>query len=291
MKITRMDLDMAGSPAGLVTKVLAAEPILPLVTPVEELARCFDIKDIVELETEGFEGGLLTNEERTDGVILVNKNCGPTRRRFTISHELGHYLISSHKPVLPDKFLCKREDMRQWDTKHQNRYARMEAEANQLAALLLIPPPRLRLVMREFRQPDITDILAIAEKFQVSKEAAARSYVEHHDETLAVIFVKDGVVLRAYSGRDFPFVTAPYRKRIPAGSNFSEVTKSIGIMQECEAGAWFDKAGATVQEQVHLQRDGYAMILLWTDIPEEEDEDENRTSSERFRARQDRYSR
>lgn len=287
MKITRMDLDMTGSPMGLVTKILAAEPTLPIPTPVEELAARFDIQEIAELTTEGFEGGLLTQPERTSGIILVNKGAHPTRRKFTIGHELGHFLILSHQPAVPGKFLCKREDMREWDAKSQDRYVRMEAEANQFSALLLMPPPRLRTSMKSFRKPDISDILTIAEQFQVSKEAAARSYVEYHEEAVAVIVVKDGMVLRSYKGRDFPFITATYGKRIPVGSGFCNRPANSSEMQECGADVWFDKPGATVQEQICIQREGFAFILLWAEISEVEefDADENRTSAERYRHR------
>jgi hypothetical protein len=42
-------------------------------TPVEDIARKLDITDIRELETEGFEGGLVTDAEKSSGVILVNQ--------------------------------------------------------------------------------------------------------------------------------------------------------------------------------------------------------------------------
>ncbi len=290
MKITRMDLDMTGSPTGLVTKILAAEPNLPVPTPIEELAVRFDIQEIAELTTEGFEGGLLTQPERTSGIILVNKAAHPFRRRFTVAHELGHFLIPAHQPMLPGKFLCRREDMRKWDVKSQDRYVRMESEANQFSALLLMPPPRLRVSMKAFRRPDVTDILTLAEQFQVSKEAAARSYVDYHDEPVAVVVIKDGVVLRSYKGRDFPFITAVQGRRIPFGSNFCNMSQPAADMQECRADTWCDKRGVTVHEQICLQREGYAFILLWAEVADEDfDEDEGRTSAERYRHRMARW--
>jgi hypothetical protein len=141
--------------------------------------------------------------------------------------------------------------------------------------------------MKSFRKPDIADILTIAEQFQVSKEAAARSYVEYHEEAVAVIVVKDGMVLRSYKGRDFPFITAAYGKRIPVGSGFCNRPENSSEMQECGADVWLDKPGTTVQEQICIQREGFAFILLWAETNEEEefDADENRTSTERYRHR------
>jgi Zn-dependent peptidase ImmA (M78 family) len=114
MKVTRLDLDGTGSPMGLVTRILRIEKDLPIPVPIEQLARQLDIEDIAPLETEGFEGGLLTDENRSTGIILVNQAAGGGRRRFTIGHELGHFLILSHKPVEVGKFLCSRKDMARW---------------------------------------------------------------------------------------------------------------------------------------------------------------------------------
>jgi Zn-dependent peptidase ImmA (M78 family) len=136
MKVTRLDLDGTGSPEGLVTKILKAEPGLTYPIPVEELAKALDIKEIAELETDAFEGSLLMDQHRSHGIILVNKNARDGRRRFTIGHELGHFCIPTHKPVKGNQFLCSRDDMRLWSALEQNAYARMEVEANRFSALL-----------------------------------------------------------------------------------------------------------------------------------------------------------
>ncbi|MBP9871591.1 MAG: ImmA/IrrE family metallo-endopeptidase [Nitrosomonas sp.] len=294
MKLTRMDLDMTGSPLGLITKILAAEPELPIPTPIELLASNLDIVEIADLTSEGFEGGLITQPERTNGIILVNKFSHPFRRRFTIGHELGHFLLPTHQPIADEKFLCSREDMAKWDVRSQDRYMRMESEANQFSALLLILPPRLRAFLKSFKDPDIADILTIAENFEVSKEAAARSYVEYHDDYLAVAIVKDGKILRTYKRRDFPFITATNGAPIPSGSNFKNYAGQSTEMKECHADVWIDKQGASLYEQIHMQRDGYALVLLWAELLDEADEtdiEENQTSSERYKNRISKWQR
>ena len=60
MKVTRLDLDGTGSPMGLVTRILKIEKHLPIPVPIEELARQLDIEEIAPLETQRFEGGLVT---------------------------------------------------------------------------------------------------------------------------------------------------------------------------------------------------------------------------------------
>src|SRR5258708_39612061 len=104
MQVTSLDLDGTGSPFGLVSNILKIESDLKIPVPVVELAKQLDIESVEELKTEGFEGGLLTDEARSTGIILVNKSARKGRRRFTIGHELDHFLILSHAPIEPGKF-------------------------------------------------------------------------------------------------------------------------------------------------------------------------------------------
>ncbi len=105
MTLSRMELQErgAGSPDGLVTRILKLESNLPVPVPVEDLCRQLDIADIRPMDTEGFEGGLITDPERSEGMILVNSASHYFRRRFTIGHELGHFLIRTG----PDAFCAR----------------------------------------------------------------------------------------------------------------------------------------------------------------------------------------
>jgi Zn-dependent peptidase ImmA (M78 family) len=110
--ISRMDLADFGSPEAIAQGILKLVPDLPIPVPIEDLARQLDIIDIMPLETDGFEGGLLTDENKAEGIILVNESNPRQRRRFTVGHELGHFLSPWHKPRTPDGFLCSADDMR-----------------------------------------------------------------------------------------------------------------------------------------------------------------------------------
>ena len=99
MTISRLDLDGVGSPAALVTRILQLEPTLAMPVPVEQLCRQFDITSIGELETEGFEAALITDECKSAGAILVATERSRQRRRFSIAHELGHFLACEYYRV------------------------------------------------------------------------------------------------------------------------------------------------------------------------------------------------
>jgi len=108
MPVSRMDLDGsgAGSPLGLVTLILKAEPQLAPPIPIETLCKQLDIIEIREHETDSFEGALITDPDKHSGIILVNSSSHKFRQRFTIGHELGHFLIPAHKPQSDKGFQC-----------------------------------------------------------------------------------------------------------------------------------------------------------------------------------------
>src|SRR5690606_29955677 len=142
--VSRMDLADFGSPEKIAQGILDQIPDMTLPVPVEELARQLDIIDITDLDTSAFEGGLLTDENKGQGIILVNPNSPRQRKRFTIGHELGHFLCPTHKPKTADGFLCSSEDMTKSFAGKAEAAARMEVEANRFSALLLMPTPLFR---------------------------------------------------------------------------------------------------------------------------------------------------
>lgn len=300
MKVTRLDLDGTGSPEGLVRNILKAEPSLSYPIPIEDLARALDIKEIAELETNAFEGGLLMDPHRGAGIILVNKTARAGRRRFTIGHELGHFCMPTHKPIEGDRFLCSRDDMRRWSAAEQDTYARMEVEANRFSALLLMPPPMLRKYMSKLGDPDLAHVLAIHEDFNVSKDAAARAYAQHHDEPIALVVVCDGKILRTYNNIKFPTFAIQTNDDVPKASAYWRVPKSKTTpseLKEVAAGQWLEsewgKQLPDLFEQVLHQQFGYALILLWPELKEDQEEndpDENRTSKQRLAERRGRWA-
>jgi Zn-dependent peptidase ImmA (M78 family) len=297
MKVPRLDLDGTGSPMGLVTKILQTEKTLPIPVPIEELAIQLDIEEIAALETEGFEGGLLTDEHRASGIILVNEAAQAGRRRFTIGHELGHFLMLTHKPVEAGKFLCSREDMRRWTGDQNDRYARMEIEANQFSALLLMPPPVLRKFIQLKGNPDLQHVMDLAKHFNVSKEAAARAYAQYHSEKIAIVVTHNDLVIRAHKSVKFPRICIPFNTRVPAGSVYHRrnlLRRAASDVVDTVADTWIDveygQRAPELFEQVYLQQSGFALILLWVEMPEEEDDvDDDRTSKQRLQDRLSRY--
>ncbi|MCP4122531.1 MAG: ImmA/IrrE family metallo-endopeptidase [Bacteroidetes bacterium] len=293
--ITRIDLADTGSPEGLVTAIFKVEKKIQIPVPIDQLCRHLDIVEIQSLKTEGFEGGLLTQRLKTNGIILVKgspKNNGDysKRQRFTIAHELGHFLIPSHVPSRDESFLCSRADMLRQPKKDQDKQAKMEVEANRFASLILMPPPMLREILNGKPYPNLKTIVEIHNHFDVSKEAAARAYAEYNPETVAVVVVHNGKYLRSYRNKAFPWVSLVRGQKIPESSLLYSYTRhgEPSHSDETDTAPWIEtERGRSIPkmyEQVMHQSKGFAMIQLKIFEPdiEEYDEYENLTSKERY---------
>lgn len=300
MNVSRIDLADKGSPEGIVSLILKLEPSLTIPVPLEELARQLDIEDICALETEGFEGGLITDTARSRGVVLVKNGVTRQRRRFTIGHELGHFLMASHVPDRAGRFLCSRKDLNLLAAKEGDRRARMEVEANRFSSLILLPPPHLRRMLNGHNAPSIEHMYSLAKHFDVSKEAMARAYVDFHPEAIAVAIVHDGSVIRVYRDKNrFPFITAPNGRPVPRGSHFYSRDLQQGVPGGINSqipDLWIDvergKPAPAISEQICMQAQGFAMIMLWYEAPEEEEpRNDERTARERWRDQQNSFRR
>jgi len=284
MTLRRVDLDGkgAGSPEGLVTLILKAEPDLPIPVPIERICRELDISEIRSLETAGYEGGLITDTERSEGVILV-KNGHRFRQRFTIGHELGHFLIPTHMPDAPGRFLCSREDLQLLTAKDNDRRSKMEVEANRFASLILMPPPELRKRLGK-HPPDLQHLVKLAGEFEVSKQAMSRAYAERHEQLVAIVGTQHGKILWSYRDRfRFPFIQPRTGDQVPKGSFFHRGKHDLNVTSdfaECLPDNWIEvKRGERAPElfeQIYRQHDGYALILLHLSQMDEEDETEER---------------
>ncbi len=278
MKITRLDFDGVGSPAGIATRIHMLERDLPIPVPIEALCKQLDIVGIETLTTEGFEAALITDALKASGAILVAEGRPRKRRRFSIAHELGHFLIPAHLPA-DGQILCTSADLRRSDQKSAEPRRRMEAEANRFASLLLMPPHLIREGLRRADRPDLAEVLALAERFDVSKEAMARAYVDAHREAAAVLVVRNGRLLRAYPNKAWSWrLAVGWEQSLPDGSTCLDrrgVSGGLPDPNACDPDLWLhdrDAAGIeAMTEQVLVQRDGFALALLHAQ-PADEDE-------------------
>lgn len=118
---------------------------------------------------EEFSGFLAVPEK----AIVVNKSHPPARRRFTVAHEIGHYILHAKKNPDADVFIDRavyfRKKVATSNTNHQT-----EMEANFFAAGLLMPEALIERYLEDNGWVDLDksdDIKALASEFDVSTQA------------------------------------------------------------------------------------------------------------------------
>lgn len=134
--------------------------------PVEKIAERLGL----DVRYAPFDGELSGALVRNDGecYIGVNSLHSPNRRRFTIAHELGHYLLHEGvKQHLDNDFRVN------WrDDKSSKAVNPEEMEANRFAAELLMPA---EFLVRDIERIENFDsesaINLLARRYRVSREA------------------------------------------------------------------------------------------------------------------------
>lgn len=272
MRLTRLDLDGLGSPTDIAARIHELVPDLPPRFAIEELCRQLDIDGITEVTTHAYEAALLMHPEKAYGSILVAKGRSDQRRRFSIGHELGHFLIPTHMPQADEPFECSLADLHLVDTREKDRRWRIEAEANRFAAALLMPPRGVRKGITSPR-PNLLEVLRLAREFGVSKEAMARTYIEAQHEAIAVLVLDRGRLARVYRHTDLPWIEAGVGQSVPAnslGCGHQIQPGEMSGVEECDPELWFnDRSAARVAlltEQVLGQANGFAMLLLHAEL-------------------------
>ena len=95
---------------------------------------------------------------RSGYVIHINGNDNPRRRRFTLAHEIAHYIL--HRDMIGDGIVD--------DAMYRSSLGDVfERQANRMAAEILMPP---QLVRNYYRFGD-KSIVRLAADFDVSEEA------------------------------------------------------------------------------------------------------------------------
>jgi hypothetical protein len=95
---------------------------------------------------DGLAGALVPAESRTRWGIVYGTGQSPGRRRFTVAHEFGHYLL--HRKKYPDGIHSSEADV-DGRTKIQ-----VEREANEFASWLLMPLDDFRKQVSPQDKPD-----------------------------------------------------------------------------------------------------------------------------------------
>ena len=97
--------------------------------------------------------------------IYVNRKHSNTRQRFTVAHEIGHFLSWKHKSHSYEQ-LSKENEIEDYaiSFRHESIQSEAETEANEIAVTMLMPEEKVR----ELAKKNLT-IEEMAEEFFVSE--------------------------------------------------------------------------------------------------------------------------
>ena len=147
-------------------QLLKAHRIKQPPVPVEKIAEAMGVR-VRFSPVEGELAGMLVRGE-DQAIIGINSLHHPNRQRFTIAHELGHFLLHEGEIHIDHKFGINRRD-----TVSSLAVDPEEIEANRFAAELLMP---YEMIMTDLKKRYIDvenedDIKLLAKKYQVSVQA------------------------------------------------------------------------------------------------------------------------
>lgn len=196
-------------------------------------------------------------------ILLSDRLVESEVRRFTIAHELAHYLL--RHPSLSLAEMCDplaRGTERTWERN-------VEAEANAFAAELLVPEALVRPIFAG-AQPSLEPALQIAHMFGVSVRVGAIRFTELTDAACAAVLSERGVVRWVARSATFRMSIAPGRSidaRSVAWAYFAGGDSTLEA-RHVPAAAWVDSALETsLMEHSIVCHDRGTVLTMLSTVP------------------------
>jgi Zn-dependent peptidase ImmA (M78 family) len=240
---------------------------------IEYSRQCFADSPVDKVRGEaldGFDGMLAANKTRSKWLILYN-SATPSegRKRFTIAHEFGHYILHRHQQ---DRFECGDDDIETGDNNERD----IEAEADLFASTLLMPLDDFRRQVDG--QPVSFDLLGhCADRYGVSLTAAALRWTEIAPKRAVLIASRDDHMLWAKSNTGALrsgayFATRKNTIELPCDAlAHSSNALAVGQQQTTPARLWFPREPESMMVNEMIRDAGqyeYTLTLLL--LPEAE---------------------
>jgi hypothetical protein len=160
-----------------------------------------------------------------------------------------------------------------------NQHLSQEAQANAFAINLLAPRKRLRPYLSP--GANLQNAVEMAAELDLSREAAARRYVELHEDTLAAVFAKDDRLIYAARCDGFPALRLKKGGTIATAGDRREA--QLSGFEEVEAADWLWRPGRhNLFAQTLHQQGGRSITLLRAASLDDEDDPGIDDTYERF---------
>jgi hypothetical protein len=248
------------------------------VPDVLKIARELRLK-VKEEDLEGCEGLLVRPKGVPRGIIAVKRSIrSDNRKRFTIAHEIGHFVLPGHDEA---GSICGQKDIEGWNDRSNAK----ERDADDFAAELLIPTLVVKAHLAR-RTPSLSAIESVANECTASLSASAWKYCDLTSEQCAIVWSEQGMVSWSRRSPEFPFFLRKGQtiEQASYASNCFKGERVPSAPEPVPADAWIDsfnlKAGSIIHEESRfLPSYDSVLTLLWikeniqkeSDYQEEED--------------------
>lgn len=236
---------------------------------LDELVRSMGFEVRYETIASGAEG--LGVRFGGEDIIRINSDGRSERRqRFTLAHELGHFLLGHCS-------ICEPQHVHGFSTSPEER------AANEFAAALLMPAVHFREDARH-AHPRMDELSELADLYGVSRSAAALRFVRYTEDGCAVV----GVTAGSYWCKKSPRAEGWWLpSQAPAGSLVQEHVRGSRAQPaaEVDSAVWLEnyrrRTPCQIREEVAPAGPGAWLVLL-SELPDpEEDPDvEDREADE-----------
>jgi hypothetical protein len=165
-------------------------PVKPDLIALEITKQKFEdpISKIHGHSVSGIEGMLKKSADGHSWYVLYDKTIEKQGRiNFTLSHELGHYLLHRNQE---DSFECGQSNMLDYNSPESQK---REKEANIFASYLLMPIDDFKKQI-DNQSINLDLISHCADRYDVSFTAAALKWIEFTDETAIVVMARDDFI-------------------------------------------------------------------------------------------------
>jgi hypothetical protein len=150
---------------------------------------------IEDVSATGFDGALVRIVGRHRGIVGVRETIREReRKRFTIAHEIGHYLLPGHDA---ESSVCDADDLVAIGKEAEE----LEQAANRFAAEFLLPSLAVRRIVRRLGISFET-IRFVGKQFEASLTAAAVQCIKVADNGVLVMS-KRGIVTSFEKSQNF----------------------------------------------------------------------------------------
>jgi len=196
-----------------VAKVYARElvALLKLEAPVDlvDVTRHLGLT-ISYCGVSGFDGALVCSKQHHLGTVLVRKSIRELgRRKFTIAHEIAHYVLPHHGE---SGNVCADADVENWD----RNLPEPEQEANTFAGELLMPQSLVDPAISRER-PSFEAIRRLSTSFETSLTASAYRAMQLTPFRAAIVWSSDNTI-RWFKASDEFEAFVSVRERVAKGT-------------------------------------------------------------------------